>query len=138
VSAFARMGAGLALALVALFTLGFAADGAWLNSVPASARARQNPLAHRPDSVEAGRRLYSDHCASCHGIDARGSGRRPALVSPRIHEATDGDLAWLLENGNLRKGMPSWSKLPDERRWQIIAYLRSLNSGAGSGQVSKK
>jgi mono/diheme cytochrome c family protein len=138
VSAFARRGAGLALAFVALAAFAFAADGAWLNRVPAAARARQNPMDQRPDSVEAGRRLYSDHCASCHGSEAQGNGRRPALVSPRIHEATDGELAWLLENGNLRKGMPSWSKLPDERRWQIIAYLRSLNSGAGSGQVSKK
>jgi len=33
---------------------------------------------------------------------------------------------WLLENGVLRYGMPSWSGLPEEQRWEVIRYLRTL------------
>jgi len=62
----------------------------------------------------------------CHGDDARGRHNRPSLRSERIEHATDGELAWILRNGNTWKGMPSWSSLPEPERWQIIAYLRSL------------
>jgi mono/diheme cytochrome c family protein len=26
----------------------------------------------------------------------------------------------------MRKGMPSWAKLPDQQIWQVISYLKSL------------
>jgi mono/diheme cytochrome c family protein len=42
-------------------------------------------------------------------------------------EATEGDLHWLLVNGNMARGMPSWSKLGDPQIWQVISYLRSLS-----------
>lgn len=125
---FTRKGLGVALAIGSLLSLAAAADGNWVHNVPAAARERRNPLAPDPKAVEAGRRLFSENCASCHGAAAQGIGKHPPLTSARIHDVTDGDLAWLLENGNLRKGMPSWSRLPDERRWQIIAYIRSLNN----------
>jgi mono/diheme cytochrome c family protein len=41
-------------------------------------------------------------------------------------EATEGDLHWLLVNGNPRRGMPSWSRLPDPQLWQLVTYLKSL------------
>lgn len=121
---------GIGLAFGSLLTFGFAVDGAWPGNVPIAARALRNPYAGSPDAAAAGKRLYSRHCASCHGDAAQGIGMRPSLITPRVHDATDGELAWLLENGNLRKGMPSWSRLPDERRWQIVSYLRSLNNVA--------
>ena len=36
------------------------------------------------------------------------------------------ELAWFVRGGNLRHGMPSWSGLPELRRWQIVAYLKTL------------
>ena len=41
-------------------------------------------------------------------------------------QATEGDLHWLLVNGNMRKGMPSWAKLGDQQIWQVITYVKSL------------
>ena len=35
-------------------------------------------------------------------------------------------LRWLLKNGDVYRGMPRWSGLPEQERWQIIAYIRSL------------
>jgi hypothetical protein len=33
--------------------------------------------------------------------------------------------------------MPSWSKLPEESRWQVIAYVKSLGLQSASATPSK-
>jgi mono/diheme cytochrome c family protein len=115
------------LALLLSTSLLFAAsDGSWLRRVPQQERTRQNPYADNNDAVLAGRILFKRNCASCHGASAQGIGSRPSLQSMRVHEATDGELYWLLTNGNLRRGMPSWSRLPDAQRWQLVRYLHSI------------
>jgi mono/diheme cytochrome c family protein len=105
-----------------------AADGAWLEKVPARDHDRKNPYQGRDEAAAAGHRLYLDHCAQCHGEDAGGTKKRPPLTSPRIQQqATEGDLHWLLVNGNMKKGMPSWAKLPDQQLWQLITYVKTLH-----------
>ena len=109
------------------------ADGKWLRRVPDEDRARVNPVARQPQAETAGKALFAENCAKCHGADANGRTHpppRPSLRSPRIRHARDGELAWMLRNGNPYKGMPSWSSLPELERWQIIAYLRSLPPAA--------
>ncbi len=118
-----------ALGLSACLLMG-AADGSWLRRVPAADKARVNPLSDQKAAAEAGFHVYEEECAKCHGREAQGKGNRPALISERMKSTTDGDLAWLLRNGNSRKGMPSWSVMPDAERWQLVAYLRSLNTPA--------
>ncbi len=103
-----------------------AADGAWLRRVPAESRAEINPYVGNSEAARAGAAIFQRSCASCHGEDATGRGKRPSLRTRRVHDATDGELAWLLKNGNLREGMPSWSRLPEAQRWQLIRYLRTL------------
>jgi mono/diheme cytochrome c family protein len=104
-----------------------AASGPDLKRVPAKEHARTNPLAGKTEAVAAGALLYKDHCQQCHRANAGGDGRKkPSLRTDRIRNASDGDLEWFLRQGNLGKGMPSWSSLPEAQRWQIIAYLRSL------------
>jgi len=104
-----------------------AADGTWLYSVPTHEHDKANPFAGRPEAVAAGRRIFEDRCAGCHGKNAEGHKKRPPLKSERVQlQATEGDLHWLLVNGNLWKGMPSWSKLPDPQIWQVVSYLKSL------------
>ena len=119
----------LSLSSIALFaTLAFAATvhSHW-DHVPAKDRARSNPLPGQPQAVAAGALVYSDHCAECHKADARGDGhKRPSLRSDHVRSATDGDLEWFLRQGDLAHGMPSWSSLPIEQRWQLVAYLKSL------------
>ncbi len=97
-----------------------------LGSVPAPASARLNPYEGKLEAVKAGRKLFERYCAECHGKDAGGRGKAPALDSGLVEQAPPGDLYWFLTNGNLRAGMPSWSRLPDAQRWQIVTYLKSL------------
>ena len=47
-------------------------------------------------------------------------------------QATDGEIFWLLRNGALRQGMPSWSSLPEPLRWQIIAFVKSLGESSAN------
>ena len=105
-----------------------AANGAWLKKVPASDRAIVNPVATHPDAIAAGSNLYRNNCAQCHGADGNGRGGKPPVHSARIAGATDGELYWLLKNGEPFRGMPSWARLPEGQRWQIVAYLRSLQT----------
>jgi mono/diheme cytochrome c family protein len=117
----------LVLAMAALMCLA-AADGSWLRDVPEADRKRANPFAGQADAVAAGGRLFADHCAKCHGDDAGGRRKRPSLRSDRVQHATDGEIFWLLKNGNLRKGMPTWASLPEPERWQVITYVKSLGT----------
>lgn len=101
-------------------------SGAWLSRVPREDRVRANPELDNPKSVEAGAVVFARHCGSCHGADAAGRGKHPSLRTPRVQQASDGELQWLLLNGSLAHGMPSWAGLPEVQRWQVIRYLHSL------------
>src|SRR4051812_26356257 len=94
---------GVAMAIGSVLCMGAAADSDWISKVPARQQLQTNPMAQDSSSVEAGKRLFLENCASCHGAVGEGIGKHPSLVSTKVHNATDGDLAWLLQNGNLRK-----------------------------------
>lgn len=113
-------------ALSLVFTLGAVTGSHW-ERVPAKDHLRPNPLLGQPEAVAAGTLVYRDHCQQCHRQNARGDGhKRPALRSDRLRAASDGDIEWFLRQGDLAHGMPSWSSLPTEQRWQLVAYLKSI------------
>ena len=116
----------LAMGLVCCSAAYGANDGAWLRKVPAKERVRANPLAGDASAVAEGAQVYARNCASCHGANANGAGKRPSLRTARVREATDGELQWLLRNGALGHGMPSWSGLPEVQRWAVVRYLHTL------------
>ena len=116
----------LCLVLSAAVVLCAAAGSRW-ERVPSKEHVRINPLATRSDSTAAGALVYREHCQQCHRADGMGDGRKkPPLRSDHVKSATDGDLEWFLRQGDLAHGMPSWSSLPEAQRWQVIAYLRSI------------
>jgi mono/diheme cytochrome c family protein len=113
----------------------------WMKHVPETDRKRVNPYAGQSEAIAAGAKLFSDHCAKCHGADALGSSKKPNLRAPEVQQAADGEIFWLLRNGDLLHGMPSWSAIPEPSRWQIIAYVKSLgvsSSGASSSDIKLK
>jgi mono/diheme cytochrome c family protein len=116
----------LSFACCAVLALAAASHSHW-DHVPAKDHARTNPLAGQPEAIAAGALVYREHCAQCHKADARGDGhKRPSLHSENLRKATPGDIEWLLRQGDLAHGMPSWSSLPSEQRWQLAAYLKSI------------
>jgi mono/diheme cytochrome c family protein len=99
---------------------------AQLSKAPRSAQSLQNPFAGQSEAAAAGHKLFEQHCAQCHGSDARGLEHAADLHSAPIRDAPPGVLFWALRNGRVRKGMPSWSQLPDQQIWQVVTYLKAL------------
>lgn len=99
-----------------------------LAKAPTKAAARPNPLRNDPNAVAGGAKLFALHCAECHGEMAQGSKKAPRLLVDEVQQSSPGTLFWLLTNGVVRRGMPVWSKLPEPQRWQLVSYIKSLNS----------
>jgi PQQ-dependent dehydrogenase (methanol/ethanol family) len=80
--------------------------------------------------------LFDQHCASCHGVDARGTAKAPGLAkNPRIAEQSAEQLRAFLEHGNIPAGMPSFADLPAKDLLSLARYLRIMNMGTVSGPM---
>jgi mono/diheme cytochrome c family protein len=88
-----------------------------------------NPYAGDETARQAGRKLFRRECSACHGQEGKGNGRRrtPPLATPQVQHADPGTLFWILRNGSGDHAMPSFSQLPEQQRWQIITYVKSLS-----------
>ena len=95
---------------------------------PQEAAVRPNPLSHKPEAATGGQKLFHRNCTECHGEDGSGLIKKHAadLLLPAVQDQTDGTLFWKITNGNVDRGMPSFSKLPELQRWQLVLYVRML------------
>jgi alcohol dehydrogenase (cytochrome c) len=88
----------------------------------------KNPLAGNPSAIAAGARLYEQACQACHGGEARGSERGPALGTGSFkHGGLDGQIFLNIRNGVASTQMPPFKRLTTEQVWQLVSYIRSLN-----------
>ncbi len=83
-------------ASVLLVLPGLNAQNSSFHNAPASAAQMKNPLATQPHAAEIGGQLYAVNCASCHGPQGQGTGNVPALKSPIVEAAKDGELFWFI------------------------------------------
>ena len=101
-------------------------DPTW--RAPDVVAAKPNPLADNPQALPGGRKLFLRNCAECHNKDGTGIVKKHAadLQLPVVQQQSDGALFWKITNGNTGRGMPSFSKLPERERWQLVLFLRVL------------
>ncbi len=93
----------------------------FLITAASHAKPPPNPFEGHEQARRAGAKLYERECSSCHS-----TGKAPVLRDSRImQDASPGALFWILRNGILRRGMPSFAHLPEEQRWQIVNFLQS-------------
>jgi glucose/arabinose dehydrogenase len=105
------------------------------HDAPAAAAALANPYQGVAEA-QTGRELYGANCASCHGVNAQGGGSIPPLAHSTVQGATDGELFWFITTGSAKDGMPSWSALPEQQRWQIVTYLKTLVAAPGAAATT--
>ena len=120
------MGVVCAAAMLVAQNAGYEQDPRW--RPPAEAAAKKNPLASRPEAAAGGEKLFKRNCVECHGEDGSGLVKKHAadLQLAKVQEQSDGVLFWKITNGNPDRGMPSFSRLPELQRWQLVLYLRVL------------
>ena len=99
-------------------------SGSLLQQAPASYAARANPFDGDNNARRAGAKLYGRECAACHGARREGIGKAPPLNAAG-GAIPAGNYFWVLRNGSLAHGMPSFAHLPEAQRWQIVTYLQS-------------
>jgi putative heme-binding domain-containing protein len=91
------------------------------------------PTPEEAAALAEGKALFRGLCSGCHGGAGRG-GKGPNLTDTRwIHGSTDADIRRVIENGVPRTTMKKLGEsLKEEQIAHIIAYIRSLASGAQS------
>ena len=71
---------------------------------------------------ETGKQEFAVRCASCHGADARGGERGPAIV---LRGRSDQDLRDLIRKGFPAAGMPGF-EIPEPKLAAMVSFVRSL------------
>jgi len=112
------------------FAGGALAQAPWV--APEAEKAKKNPLPADKKVIEQGEKAAKINCVSCHGAKGKGDGVAAAALTPkpadwtsaRVQSETEGELFWKISNG--RGPMPPWKHLPENERWAIVQYIRSL------------
>ncbi len=98
-----------------------------------SGLAQDNPYDTTVD-IRMGARLFQAECGRCHGLDGKGNDETgaPDLTNGSFRSAsTDAGLFNVIRDGISGTTMVGISWAPDNRVWQVVAYVRSLNPQTG-------
>jgi len=95
----------------------------------------KNPIASSPESIAAGKQVYTRTCAPCHGTSGEGGpGNDLIPAAPDLtdamwdHGSSDGEIFTSIKNGiapdfNMT---PFKDRLKDDDIWNVVVYLRSI------------
>ncbi len=86
-------------------------------------------------SANAGRGIFTQNCAACHGLEAKGNGpnsisltKKPAnFTRPFYKQYSDEMWFYRVSEGVVGTRMPRFNLiLTEEERWYLVAYLKTL------------
>lgn len=100
-----------------------------------------NPLATSLTAPAEGQRIYNGTCQTCHGPAGAGDRDRggPALnVTGLKHGDSDADLFRTIRTGVPGTQMPPYKGLTDEQVWQLVSYIRSLQSSGAPASAAAR
>ena len=91
-----------------------------------------NPVAADARSLRNGRLNYQINCAVCHGEAGKGDGPilkakaifPPPLIGASAEGRSDGYIFGIMRNG--RGAMPSYNRIEELDRWDVVNYVRGL------------
>jgi len=88
-------------------------------------------------SIDNGKILYQDNCSACHGIKGDANTTMASTLTnpprsfsdPKVQETLTPIFAFVtMAEGRVKSGMPSFQHLTERQRWDIAAYLFTLQS----------
>jgi thiosulfate dehydrogenase len=97
-----------------------------------------NPVALTDANLVEGAKLYSQHCAICHGTaagDASASPvakgeypKPPQFATDGVEDDAEGLSYWKIKHGIRLTGMPSWNgSLSDQQMWTLALFLKHMD-----------
>jgi hypothetical protein len=98
--------------------------------------AIQNPVPSDERSLREGHKQYEINCAVCHGDRGAADGPVTKFGLPVLPigagtkaaaQFSDGVIFGIIRNG--RGLMPSYNRIEEHERWDLINYLRSMQAG---------
>ncbi|MEO8579502.1 MAG: cytochrome c [Gemmatimonadales bacterium] len=109
--------------------------GAFPATIDSMASLR-NPTPSTDSSLANGRKYFQINCAVCHGERAMGDGPATKFGMPGINLVldmtkgrSDGYIFGMIRNG--RGLMPSYNRIEEMDRWDVVNYLRALQGVNG-------
>ena len=101
-----------------------------------SLAATPNPTPLSESSLANGRKFFQINCAVCHGNTGGGDGNATkwgmvpmSLMSDIMKtQRSDGYIYGMMRNG--RGLMPSYNRIPEMDRWDVVNYIRALQGKA--------
>jgi mono/diheme cytochrome c family protein len=102
---------------------------------PVDAAKVKSPIPSDKISIDAGKKIFTGKCLSCHGSLGKGDGpmfkvlkKKPQdLTSAQVQSQSDGALFWKITKG--QTPMPTFGKsLTDKERWNVVNYIRTLSA----------
>lgn len=100
---------------------------AWIALGAVALQAQQRGGPARRNSSPEGHSSFAARCASCHGLDGRGTERAPDIATRKeVLRLSDAALVRAVTDGVAGTGMPSFRALGKDRIELIVSYLRVL------------
>jgi mono/diheme cytochrome c family protein len=91
-----------------------------------------------PESIQRGQQLFAQNCASCHGPQGKGDGPAAVALNPKPADLTDAEwkhggspqqIYSVITNGVPGTAMVPWASIPEQGRWDLTNYVKSLSGG---------
>jgi mono/diheme cytochrome c family protein len=94
----------------------------------------KNPVPATEENLAAGARLYSNHCAGCHGVPSNPDSAFADSFYPPVPgffkdalDMPENQNFYIIQHGIRWSGMPAWNRTLDEMQtWQVVAFLSHM------------
>lgn len=102
----------------------------------------RTPISPGVESLQQGRKLFSQNCSVCHGEKGDGNGPAasaletpPANFLAKKHSAMyrPGEKYWIIGNGTETTGMPAFSQFTPAERWHLVNFILELQGETQEG-----
>ena len=107
------------------------------STITAQYAGQKAPYAFNDKAVlAAGKAIFDDKCAACHGPQGKGDGVAAAALNPKPANLADANFMkqlpvdchfFVVNEGSKGTGMPPWKSLGADQIWKVLIYERSFS-----------